>query len=406
MTSPHPDALAAADAIAEALPSPDVVPERGWSQALADGAAGIALLHVERARSGRGDWGAAHAYLKVATSGTVTAAANAGLFFGVPTLAYIVQAAAGQSARYRRALTSLSEATIAVTRVRVTAAYARMGRAERPVMKEFDLVRGLAGLGACHLVLHAEHEITTDVLRCLVRLTEPPDHTDELPPWWTDVSPNGKADPQYPGGHGNFGMSHGISAVLALLSLALLRDLPVPGGDEAIRRICAWTDQWRQRATAGTWWPGFITTDQVRARCIDPALRPRPSWCYGIAGIARAQQLAGLALQDTARQRVAENSILGALRDRAQVEQLHEIGLCHGTAGLLQAAWRMAADADSGEIDAEIPRLAARLTEQLSGQSVPGRGLMEGVAGAALALHTIGTGSVRAAGWDAFLLLS
>ena len=406
MTSPDPNALAMADAVAESLSSPEAVTVQGWPQALADGAAGIALLHVERARSGRADWATAHAWLRVATSGPVTAAANAGLFFGAPALAYIVQAAAGQAARYRHALASLSEATIAITRVRLAAAHARMDRAERPTMKEFDLVRGLAGLGACHLGLHPEHEITGDVLRCLVRLTEPPDRAGELPPWWTDVSPDGKPDPRYPGGHGNFGMSHGISAVLALLSLALVRDLPVPGGGEAIRRICAWTDQWRHGDTAGTWWPGFITTDQVHARRIDPVAQPRPSWCYGIAGVARAQQLAGLALQDTERQRVAENSMLCALCDRAQVEQLREIGLCHGTAGLLQAAWRMAADAQGGEINAEIPRLAARVAEQLAGLGVADPGLMDGAAGAALALHTVGTGSVRADGWDAFLLLS
>ena len=98
--------------------------------------------------------------------------------------------------------------------------------------------------------------------------------------------------------------------------------------------------------------------------------------------------------------------MLCALCDRAQVEQLREIGLCHGTAGLLQAAWRMAADAQGGEINAEIPRLAARVAEQLAGLGVADPGLMDGAAGAALALHTVGTGSVRADGWDAFLLLS
>lgn len=39
-------------------------------------------------------------------------------------------------------------------------------------------------------------------------------------------------------------------------------------------------------------------------------LRPaRPSWCYGTPGLARARQLAGLALRDLARQEAAEHAL-------------------------------------------------------------------------------------------------
>ncbi|MEV7969630.1 hypothetical protein AB0O34_27155, partial [Sphaerisporangium sp. NPDC088356] len=60
----------------------------------------------------------------------------------------------------------------------------------------------------------------------------------------------------------------------------MLRDVGVTGAQEAIERICTWTDTWRQQDNAGAWWPGTLTIDQAREQHIDPSQRPRPSWCY------------------------------------------------------------------------------------------------------------------------------
>ena len=412
MNQPDLVALAAADSIAAALADPKTAWRtppptgwRAWPQSLGGGAAGIALLHVERARSGDGDWETAHTWLTAAGSDATTAALNASLFFGAPALAFIMNAAAGPSARYRRALTTLDQAVLTLTHTSLAAAHARIDREDRPPMAEFDLIRGLTGIGAHHLRRHPDHSITKDVLSYLARLTEPLPVRPELPPWWMDVSPSGDSSPDYPHGHGNLGLSHGIGAVLALLSLARLQGVSVAGVDEAIGRICTWTDRWCQQDDAGPWWPGLITVDQVRAQHVDPRLRPRPSWCYGIGGTARAHQLAGMALKDSARCQVAENAMLAALRDPAQLDLLDEIGLCHGTAGLLQSAWRMAADAPSSGIGAELPHLVARLTAQLRRPQADPE-LLDGAAGAALALHTAGTGTAPASGWDGAFLMA
>jgi hypothetical protein len=114
-----------------------------------------------------------------------------------------------------------------------------------------------------------------------------------------------------------------------------------------------------------------------------------------------------MALGDTARQRVAETAMLTTMRDPAQLDLLPEIGLCHGKAGLLQAVWRMATDARTPGIATEIPRLAARLTAQItqpSALTVPE--LLDGASGAALALHTLGTATAPTSSWDTFLLLA
>jgi hypothetical protein len=409
MNEPHGTTSGVAESIATALAEPQpwatAPPDggRAWPQSLAGGAAGIALLHIERAHSGHGDPRLPHAWLKVAASSPLTAAPNAGLLFGAPALAFVTYAAAGTSGRYRRALEHLDDAVTALTRSRLAEAHARIDSGGRPPMKEFDLIRGLTGLGAYHLRRHPESLITADVLSYLVRLTEWPPGCAELPPWWTDVSPNGEPSSDYPHGHGNFGLSHGIGSALVLLSLAVLRNVPVAGAKEAIERICAWTDLWRQQDGTGPWWPGLVTAEQVREQRIDPSLRPRPSWCYGISGTARAQQLAGLALGDERRQQTAEEAMLTTLRDPAQLDRLPEIGLCHGMAGLLQSAWRMANDARTTQISDELPRVAARLAE--IAHPALNSELLDGAAGAALALHTFGTGAV-VSGWDTFLLMA
>ncbi|MFJ1735500.1 lanthionine synthetase C family protein [Streptomyces sp. NPDC088254] len=405
-------ALSAADQVAHALTDPRAVwsgdrPDgaRALPQSLADGASGIALLHIERARTGHADWDTAHTWLATAVRGEVSAAANASLYFGAPALAYITHRAASASGQYLRVLELLDTATITVTRNRLAEAHERIDRAERPPMEEFDLITGLSGLGAYHLSRHPHHEITRDVLSYLARLTEAVPDPDGLPPWWMNVAPTGSPHIDFPGGHGNFGLAHGIGSALSVLSLSLLRDLGVPGTVDALERICAWTDQWRQGDESAPWWPGYISRQQTTDNHIQPTLRPRPSWCYGVSGTARAQQLAGLALRDPARVQAAENAMLAALRDPLQLNKLPEVGLCHGMAGLLHTAWRMATETRNTEIASELPTLAHRLIIAID-QRTHDPELLDGVTGAALALHTLATDSAPPPHWDAFLALA
>jgi len=66
----------------------------------------------------------------------------------------------------------------------------------------------------------------------------------------------------------------------------------------------------------------------------------------------------------------------------------------------------MAADSPTADISAELPRLVTHLATQLSSQQTPSPDLLDGAAGAALALHAIGTGTASAPSWDSFLALA
>jgi hypothetical protein len=371
-------------------------------QSLAGGAVGVALLHVERAVSGHGDEAIAHAWLRAAASEPVSAGPNADPFHGAPSLAFVLHTARPLGG-YRRALAKLNDATITITQSRLAAAHARIDRGDPLTMHEFDLVHGLTGLGIYHLHAHPDHPITRDVVTYLTRITEPLAGPAAQPPWWLPSGLGGTPDPKFPHGHGNIGAAHGISAVIALLSYAVLHGHNTPAATDALAVLCDWTDRHRQHDdSAGPWWPGYVT----------PHSRPqrhRPSWCYGTAGTGRAQQLAGLALHDATRQQHAEDAMLAVLRNADQRAWLPEVGLCHGKAGLLQSACRMAAastDPHRAErLSVQLPSLADELAALLAVSASVDPELMNGTAGAGLALHTAAIGA-PATCWDAFLGLA
>jgi phage gp46-like protein len=275
----------AADVIADRLASPAdarglVLAPGWWPQSLANGAVGVALLHIERARTGIGSWQRAHDWLSCAADGPVITGDDSHLYYGAPALAFALHAAADRPGRYARALDTLDRHVAAATRHRLERAHARMDRGELPALAEFDAIRGLAGIGAYLLRREAHTELTRTVLAYLVRLTEPVKIDGELlPGWWSDLAPSGRPSPDYPGGHANTGMAHGIGGPLALLSLAARRGITVDDQTTAIGRICAWLDQWRQDGPAAPWWPYWITREQLRSG--HPGNGPsRPSWCY------------------------------------------------------------------------------------------------------------------------------
>nr|MDT0666338.1 lanthionine synthetase LanC family protein [Micromonospora sp. DSM 115978] len=168
---------------------------------------------------------------------------------------------------------------------------------------EYDLIRGLTGLGVA-LRSTGDHDLLRDVLTYLVRLTEP---VDGLPGWWCPHGPT-PGQPTPPGGHSNHGIAHGVAGPLALLALTLIDGVTVNGHAAAITRVCQWLDTWQQQTNGGSWWPEFVTLDDLDGGEPRHHRPPRPSWCYGTPGIARAQQLAGRALGDTARQRTVERA--------------------------------------------------------------------------------------------------
>ncbi|MFD5284323.1 lanthionine synthetase C family protein [Streptomyces rubrogriseus] len=414
--------LGLADAVAEHLADPGSVSlPTAHRQHLALGLPGIALLHIVRAAAGLGPWQRAHDWLAAASREPLTSGPDSHPFYGAPALAYAVACAADYlPGAYRRALATLDRQTAADVSCRLDAAHRRIDTGRLPALAEFDTVRGLTGYGA-HLLRRApDSSVLRDVLDYCVRLTHPITHDGEtLPGWWTPTGPSGRPDERFPGGHANSGMAHGIGGVLALLALAARHGIFVAGHEEAAGRILAWLDHWQQDTGGGPAWPYWVTRPELRADRLAPFARRRPSWCYGTAGLARALQLASLALGDTRRRLHAENALVAALTDPAQLNATTDKALCHGFAGLAHIAACAADDAhpsNAGRLRAAIPTLLAAVhppgtdpahtTTALIQHEAYGPGLLDGAAGIALALLSSGAAVPPRTAWDACLLVA
>ncbi|KWX00766.1 Lanthionine synthetase C family protein [Carbonactinospora thermoautotrophica] len=390
----------------EHTPPPPRDPEPGWGQSLSTGAAGITLLHIEYARTGTDEWETVQEWAAAMTRTPVTAHPDAcGLYRGAPAVAFILHAA--QQPAYATALSTLDSHIATVTRHRLEAAHKRIDHGQLPPLREFDLITGLTGIGVYLLHRHGGGDLLRDVLSYLVRLTEPLKANGEvLPGWWSSDGPEGRPSRRWPGGHGNLGLAHGIAGPLALLSTAMRRGVTVTGQADAIDRICTWLDQWRSGTGSQVWWPGLISLSEWRTRTVRQPGPQRPAWCYGTPGLARAQQVAALALADRRRQRHAEKALAECIADDSQLSQLSDASLCHGWAGLLQATWRAATEADSDELSTHLPHLHARMEQYLHRHGPPAHdGLLEGMTGVRLARHTMTTNTPPASRWDACLLL-
>ncbi len=187
--------------------------EETASQSLARGAAGKALLHIERALTGSGGWESAQIHIRQAVAGPVDAAEHAGLYYGAPAIAFVLHTASDRHPRYRAAAGALDEHVLRLTRWRLATAAGRIERGEPAAFAEFDLFYGLTGIGALLLRRSPGSDTLAEILRYVVGLTEPRRQDGvELPGWWVAHNPD-EILPT-PGGHANFGMAHGAAVIL------------------------------------------------------------------------------------------------------------------------------------------------------------------------------------------------
>ncbi|MEV6820986.1 lanthionine synthetase C family protein [Nocardiopsis dassonvillei] len=376
------------------------------AQCIDTGAAGIALFHAVRARHDPISAERAHAWVRAATADGVDASQRAGAFYGLPALSLLLSLFPDQ---YTHARATLTRHLNTLAHRRLDAAQARRERQEPLTFAEYDAITGLTGIGAVLLRTDPHGTAMAGILDYLVRLTEPVRvHGEELPGWWVQHDPWHNAVPAWEGGHANLGTAHGVGGVLALLALAHRQGVRVPHQDEAIDRVCSYLDAWRRQDEDGAWWPGWTTPRRSGGKGMEVGKPGGMSWCYGTPGLARAQQLAGLALGDMARCALAERAMAGCL-EPSSLDRVDGTGLCHGLAGVVQAAYRMAQDQDRSTRAPDLNTGLTEATQRLFRRTLSGdtalTGLLEGPLGAVMALSTV-TGGSSGPSWDACVLLT
>ncbi|WP_053726852.1 lanthionine synthetase C family protein [Streptomyces sp. WM6378] len=401
------------DSVAARLRTPQAL-QTARVDSLAVGYPGIALLFTTLAADG--DTGArsvAHAHLAAAIrpAGGLRAA---GLYGGTAAVAFAARVAATGPDTYRSLLDSVTPrvAEAAVERARALRAGRSQGTGAPSHL--YDAVSGASGLARLLLALDPHGPALRACLEALVDLAEPAVTAHgTLPGWWTEGGPGVQGpNPDFPRGHLNLGLAHGIPGPLALLSLAHEQGVRVRGHEEAIGRFAGWLAGRAHGDGYGPYWPLTVRAEDELSGERPPNPPTRAAWCYGTPGAARALFLAGRALEEKGWRELAGRAMRAALARPAATRALEGPGLCHGTGGLLQIAARMAYDLDDAELSAQLPCLARQLVEEMV--EVDGVGFLEGAAGAALALHTyvegvpspgVGSPSPELLGWDAALLL-
>jgi hypothetical protein len=379
--------------------------EEAARQSLAAGTAGTALAHIERAMT-TGDWTSADAHIRQVTTGPIDGGAHTGLFYGLPAVMFVLHtASADGDPRYRCAAEALDAPLLRLARRRLRLAAERMSHGAPAAFGEYDLLYGLTGVGALLLLRAPGDDAFADILRHLVRLTEPRREGGQaLPGWWVAHDP----DPilPSPGGHANLGMAHGAAGILALLALAARRGHLVDGHATAIEYLLDWIDRWRQDSNDGPWWPEWLTREDLRTGRPTQDWPGLVSWCYGAVGIGRARQLAAIALNDAARRTAAENDLAASLTDH-NLNRIIGAGLCHGMAGVYQTTYRATQDTRRPALQQRLPALATALARQAArrpAKETPG--LLTGDAGTSLASHTTRHTLPPRSGWDACLLIT
>jgi hypothetical protein len=298
-----------------------------------------------------------------------------------------------------------------------------------PWTADYDLIRGLAGLGVYAL----ERLPRPGALLCLAkivdRLSETAEHGPQGTTWHTapELLPDWQRE-IYPTGYYNLGLAHGVPAVIALLSVtstvaarmgaagdaaaAELARRARPLADGALRWLLA------QRLPSGmsSWFGATFSPE-------NPAQQSRLAWCYGDPGIAASLLVTARAAGDAALERFAVDLALDTAARPTESSAVRDAGLCHGSAGLAHLFNRFYQETGEPRLAEASRRWFERALDfQLPGQGFAGyraywvepesnveswrneAGLLEGVAGIGLALLG-GIGDFEPA-WDRVLMLS
>ena len=298
-----------------------------------------------------------------------------------------------------------------------------------PWTTDYDLIRGLAGLGVYALERLPRRSALVCLRTIVERLAETAEHGPQGTTWHT--APGLLPDWQrkiFPAGYYNLGMAHGVPAVIALLgATAAAAARLAEAGDSDARELAGRARALREGATR---WLLAQRLPAGEASCFGatfspevPAGRSRLAWCYGDPGVAAAMLVAARADGDAALERQAVELALHAAARPADTAMVRDAGLCHGSAGLAHLFNRLYQE--TGE-----PRLAeasrswfeAALDFRQAGVGLAGYrafwveddgkteswrndgGLLEGVAGIGLALLA-GLSDFEPA-WDRVLMLS
>lgn len=348
-----------------------------------------------------------------------------GLFGGAPGLGMAGLALANGGTRYSNFIISMNEFIKTSCEERLPWLQQRLGG--NVGMGDYDGISGMAGVTRYLLLFKdqpTERRLLRENLQYLVSLTaDCKVDGQEVPGWYISVAEQFLPGDQekYPRGNFNVGMAHGISGVLAVLSVALLHKIQVPGQKLAIKKITNWLRQFQSPVLGrgGSYWPSHISWEEQLAGHVSNQNYDRDGWCYGTPGVARAMYLAGCALQDSGLQELGVQAFAAVFAKSPGEWGLRAPTFCHGAAGLLHLTQLMFLDTGLSRYKVYRQQVLASLLEKYEShcpfgfrelewqnnelQTVNRVGLINGAVGCALTL--LGLLKPIRSNWDVMFLV-
>lgn len=200
--------------------------------------------------------------------------------------------------------------------------------ARQPWNGEYDLIRGLVGLGVYALARLPRPAAARCLEGVVARLEERATRDALGVSWWTPpqhLPPHQRS--LYPQGYFNLGAAHGVPAVVALLAL--------------ISRAGVAEHKARELASQGArWLLAHALPDSPGARfpsSVAPGITSRPcrsAWCYGDPGVVLCLLVTAQALGDGELERTALTLAREAAHRPMEHAGVRDAGICHGSAGL------------------------------------------------------------------------
>lgn len=290
-----------------------------------------------------GEWDTrAHQYmLKLQDAMNTEPVGELGLFNGAAGMGMAGWALSRGGTRYSTFITRMNDFIVTSCEKKLPLLAQRLGG--HVGMGDYDGISGIAGVGRYLLLFKDQprmRQALEAILEYLVALTadiEVDGH--QVPGWYIPVEQQFLAadKEKYPHGNFNLGVAHGIPGPLAVLSLALLHKIEIPGQKMAIRKIVNWLVQFQiqVRGRVGGYWPSHISwEEQITGRIIHSTYE-RDGWCYGTPGVARSIYLAGCALGEESLQEQAIQAFDAVFLQSEAEWWLPAPTFCHGLAGLL-----------------------------------------------------------------------
>ena len=310
-----------------------------------------------------------HMFFKIKESIETIGITRQSLYSGLAGTCWALQLASREGSRYQKLISTLNGHLVKKVEQDFLIPLKKniaQGRPSFPFL--YELIRGISGIGVCGLSHRLDSQflpMVEQILRLLVDLTKPILWEGEsVPGWYVSVDCLFKQSDKecYPKGNFNLGLSHGITGVLAFLSIAALRGVTVEGQKEAIERVSSWLKERRRIHRGAYFWEMSIAFENDKSISTKMPFVGRDAWCYGTPGVARTLLLAGKALGKEELKKFALDSFRSVFSRSREEQYLPGPTFCHGIAGLLMITALMARDTQAEDLQDNVSSLQKQLT--------------------------------------------